>query len=286
MAKIIVADPHGFCFGINRAIKIAQDTSKKYSGKKIYFLGELVHNQHVVDWLESELKIETVHSIKEIPQDSVVIFRAHGVSPNIYQQSKDKNLTIIDASCPLVLKSHQMVKKLTSENKKIIFLCNKTDHDETIGIVGENPNLITPVTLTKIFDHQINNPKNTVILTQTTLSTLETQKALNFLKNKYPPLTVLPHICQATTERQQEIIKLAKKYKFVIIVGSPTSANSNSLRSVAESVGAKSYIVDNASELNSDWFIGVENIAISSGASTPEDVLNQVIKKIQEIIHQ
>jgi len=140
--------------------------------------------------------------------------------------------------------------------------------------------------LAQIFDYQINNPKNTVVITQTTLSTLETQKALDFLKNKYPEITIFPHICQATTERQQTIIKLAKKYHFVIIVGAPTSANSNSLRSVAESVGAVSYIVDNASQINPKWFTGQKNIVISSGASTPKDILDQVIEKIKEFTRQ
>lgn len=285
MPNIIVADPHGFCFGITRAIDLAKNTAKN-STKPIFFLGELVHNQHVVDWLENELKIKTVQSLDEIPINSVVIIRAHGAAPQIYQQAKDKNLEIVDASCPLVLRSHDTVKKLSEQQKNIIFLCNKIDHDETVGVVGEAPEFITPVTLENIFNFDIKNPNNTIVVTQTTLSTIETQKALDFIKNKYPEITILPHICQATTDRQKTIIDLAKKYKFVIIVGAPTSANSNSLRSVAESVGAKSYIVDNASELNSDWFVGVEDIAISSGASTPEDVLNQVIDKIKEITHQ
>lgn len=285
MPNIIVADPHGFCFGITRAIDLAKTTSKN-STKSIYFLGELVHNQHVVDWLENELKIKTVQSLDEIPSNSVVIIRAHGASPIIYQQAKDKNLEIVDASCPLVLRSHDTVKKLSQQKKDVIFLCNKIDHDETVGVVGEAPEFITPVTIENISKFNIKNPENTIVVTQTTLSTLETQKALDFIKNKYPEITILPHICQATTDRQKIIIDLAKKYKFVIIVGAPTSANSNSLRSVAESVGAKSYIVDNASELNPDWFVGVENIAISSGASTPEDILNQVIKKIKEITRQ
>jgi 4-hydroxy-3-methylbut-2-enyl diphosphate reductase len=283
MAKIIVARPHGFCFGINRAIKISQDTAKKYPDKSIYFLGELVHNQHVVDWLEKKLNIKTIHSLDQIPKNSVVIFRAHGVSPDVYQQAKKRSLEIVDASCPLVLRSHKTVKKLSKDRKNIVFLCNKVDHDETIGVVGEAPNLVTPVTLDRALDYQISDPKNTVVLTQTTLSTLETKKTLDFLQKKYPEITILPHICQATTERQTAIINLAKKYKFVIIVGSPTSANSNSLRSVAESVGALSYIVDNASQVKSKWVIGQENIVLSSGASTPEDILNKVVEKIKDI---
>ena len=282
MINIIVATPHGFCFGITRAIDIAANTTKK-SKKPIFFLGELVHNQHVVDWLETKFKIKTVQSLDDIPPGSVVIIRAHGASPDVFQQAKNRGLEIVDASCPLVLRSHQTVKQLASQKKQIIFLCNKVDHDETIGVVGEAPKLVIPVTIENIFDYIPKNPKNTAVMTQTTLSTVETQKALLFIKDKYPEITILPHICQATTDRQNAIIELAQKYKFVIIVGSPTSANSNSLKSVAESSGAKAFIVDNASQLNPNWFKDQKNVAISSGASTPESVLNEVIEKIKEI---
>ncbi len=282
MINIIVANPHGFCFGITKAIDIATKTSKNQK-KPIFFLGEIVHNQHVVNWLEKELKIKTVQSLDEISSDSVVIIRAHGASPTVFQQAKDKGIEVVDASCPLVLRSHQTVKGLAFEKKQIIFLCNKVDHDETVGVVGEAPQFTTPVTLDDIFNYPINNPKNTVIMTQTTLSTIETKKALDFIKKKYPQVTILPHICQATTDRQTVIIDLAKKYKLVIIVGSPTSANSNSLKSVAQSVGATAYIVDNASELQSEWFLNQKNVVLSSGASTPESVLNEVVEKIRQI---
>ena len=284
MINIIVATPHGFCFGITKAIDIASNTSQNTKAN-IFFLGELVHNQHVVDWLETKYKIKTVQCLNDIPTGSIVIIRAHGASPDIFEQAKVKGLKIVDASCPLVLRSHQTVRQLTSQKKQIIFLCNKTDHDETVGVVGEAPRYITPVTLENIFDYSIDNPKNTIIMTQTTLSTIETKKAIDFIKNKYPQVTVLPHICQATTDRQKAIINLAKKYKFVIIVGSPTSANSNSLKSVAVSSGATAYIVDNATELKQGWFNNKKNVVLSSGASTPESVLNEVIEKIKKITH-
>ena len=282
MINIIVANSHGFCFGITRAIDIATKTSQN-KNKPIFFLGELVHNQHVVDWLETSLKIKTVQSLDDIPSGSIVIIRAHGAAPVVYQQAKDRGLKIVDASCPLVQKSHQTVKDLVGQGNHIIFLCNKIDHDETVGVVGESPKSITPVTIENIFNFIPQNPKNTVVMTQTTLSTIETQKALDFIKQKYPQITILPHICQATTDRQNAIINLTKNYKFVIIVGSPTSANSNSLKSVAQSSGATAYIVDNASQLNPDWFINQKNVVISSGASTPESVLEAVIEKIKEI---
>ena len=284
MINLHIAVPHGACFGINRAIDLAKETAEKYS-ENVYFLGELVHNQHVVDWLESELKIKTVQSLDQIPRGSVVIIRAHGAPPQTFKQATIKGLTIVDATCPLVLKSHQTVINLSNQNKKIIFICNSITHDETIGVVGENPNYITPVAIENASTLEISNPADYIVMTQTTLSTIETKEALDFLKNKYPEITILPHICQATTDRQNAVIKLAKTCTLIIIVGSPTSANSNSLKKVAESSGAISYIVDNSSELNPNWFQNHQEIGISSGASTPESILEDVVSKIRNLIN-
>jgi 4-hydroxy-3-methylbut-2-enyl diphosphate reductase len=285
MPNIFIASPHGFCFGINRAINLAKNTAKN-STKPIFFLGELVHNQHVVNYLESDLKIKTVQSLSQIPKDSVVIIRAHGATPQIFQQAQEMGLEIVDASCPLVLQSHQTVKDLAAQKNDIIFLCNKIDHDETVGVVAESPDFATPLTPQNILTFDIKNPSNTILLTQTTLSTIETKDTLEFIKNKYPEISILPHICQATSDRQFAVIELAKKCSLIIIVGSPTSANSHSLQEVAKSSGAISYIIDNSSELNSNWFIDHQNIGISSGASTPEAILDEVIEKIKTIIPQ
>ncbi|MFA6184668.1 MAG: 4-hydroxy-3-methylbut-2-enyl diphosphate reductase [Candidatus Shapirobacteria bacterium] len=281
MINLHIATSHGFCFGINRAINLAKETSEKYS-KNIYFLGEIVHNQHVVDWLESELDIKTVQSINDIPKGSVVIIRAHGAPPSTFNQATTKGLTIIDASCPLVLKSHQTVINLKNQNKKIIFVCNSITHDETIGVVGEDPSSVIPITIKDITNFIIDDPINYVVMTQTTLSTLETKNALDFLKNKYPKVTILPHICQATTDRQNTIIKLSQTCSLIIIVGSSTSANSNSLQKVAKESGTVSYIIDNVSEFNPKWLLGHQEIGISSGASTPESILEEVIQEIKK----
>ena len=281
MPNLHIATSHGFCFGINRAINLAKKTSEKYS-KNIYFLGEIVHNQHVVGWLESELGIKTVQSINDIPKGSVVVIRAHGAPPLIFNQAATKGLTIIDASCPLVLKSHQTVINFKDKNKKIIFICNSITHDETIGVVGEDPSSVIPITIKDITNFIIDDPANYIVMTQTTLSTLETKSALDFLKNKYPKVTILPHICQATTDRQNAIIKLSQTCSLIIIVGSPTSANSNSLQKVAKESGAVSYIIDNVSEFNPKWLLGHQEIGISSGASTPESILEEVIQEIKK----
>jgi 4-hydroxy-3-methylbut-2-enyl diphosphate reductase len=283
--NIIITDPHGFCFGVDRAIKLAQESVKKID-KPIFLLGEIVHNQHVIDWLETDLKIKTVNTLDEIPNDSVVIIRAHGATPQIFKAAKDRGLVVIDATCPLVTKSHQIALNLIENNQKVIFLCSSINHDETVGIVGESPQFIIPLTLKDALNFEIKDPKNYTILTQTTLSTIETKEVVDYLKSKYPELNIAPHICAATTERQNAVIDLAKKYKFVIIVGAPSSANSNNLRKVAESVGAVAYIIDNASELKPDWFKDQKTVVVSSGASTPESVLSEVIEKIKVITHQ
>lgn len=282
--KIIIAEPHGYCgnnkFGVRGAIKIVQDTAKKYPGKT-YLFGEIVHNQHVVDWLEKKWGVKTVASLKHIPKTAVVIIRAHGVPPVIYQEAKKKGLKVVDATCPLVVQVHEKIKQLVKKGKKILYLASKPTHDEAVGVFGEAPKAIRLTVLKDLDKVKIRNPENTVVLTQTTLSILETKEKLDRLKKKYPKLTINPHVCLATTERQKAVIKLAKKTGFVIIVGSPTSSNSNRLRETAEKVGAKAYIVDTAKELNPIWFKEVEKVAVSSGASTPEWLLEKVVERIR-----
>lgn len=283
--KIIIAEPHGFCgnenFGVVRAIKVAQGAAR--TDKKVYLLGEVVHNQHVVTWLEKNHGVKTVHNLEEIPKGATVIIRAHGAVPSVYEEARKRGLQIIDATCPLVTQVHKEVKQLVAEGKQIIYLASDKNHDEAVGVAGEAPEAVTLTTLKKLDGIRIVDSANTVILTQTTLSILETKDTLERLKRKYPSLTIKPHICLATTERQKAIIDLAKKIGLVIIVGSPTSSNSKRLKEVAEAVGARAYLVDSPDELNPDWFKGIKRVAISSGASTPEWLLDKVIKKINSL---
>ena len=282
--KIIVAEPHGYCgnnqFGVQRAIKTVQDTAKKYPGKT-YLLGAVVHNQHVVDWLEEDYGVKTVDSLKEIPRGARVIIRAHGAPPEVYQKAKKRNLYIVDATCPLVRRAHEDVKKLAAEGKKILYIASKKDHDEAVGVAGEAPAVVELTTLKELDRLKIKEPKKTVVLTQTTLSILETKDALKRLKTRYPEITIRSHICMATTERQKAVIDLAKKTGLVVVIGHPTSSNSNRLREVAETAGARAYIVDTAEELKPKWFKKTKKVAVSSGASTPEWLLKEVIKKIK-----
>ncbi len=282
--EVIVAQPHGYCgnekFGVRGAIRIAQETAAKHPGNT-YLLGEIVHNQHVVDWLEKEYGVVTVQKLEEIPQGAAVIIRAHGAPPETYQQARKRGLKIVDATCPLVARVHQEVRELAKQGKEILYICSQSDYDEAIGVAGEAPAAVTLVSLQEIDQLHLKEPETTVILTQTTLSTLETESTLARLKEKYPELEIRPHICPATTERQQAVIYLAKKVGLMVIVGSPTSSNSNRLQEVAAAAGARAYIVDTAAEINPNWFTGREKVAVSSGASTPEWLLEEVVARIE-----
>lgn len=280
--KVIVAEAHGFCFGVERAIKLAQETAKKYP-KKTYILGEIVHNSRVVDDLKNNFGIKMVDSLDEIPSGGVVIIRSHGVSPRIYEEIKKRNLEFIDATCPMVMQVHEKVRKWAKENKQIIYIVSDINHDEAVGVYGEAPENIIMTTLKDINNLTVNNSNNTIVVTQTTLSVSETQEAFDFLKQKYPDLEMEPHICLATTERQKSVIKIAGESDKTIIVGSLASSNSRRLVETALGTGKKAYIVESAFDLKPEWFEGVEVVGVSSGASTPEDLLDEVIEKIKAI---
>lgn len=286
MKKIIVAQPHGYCgndnYGVLAAIKIAQETAQKYP-RQTYLLGEIVHNQHVVDWLEKKHGVKTVQTLDQIPQGATVIIRAHGASPKTYQQAQAKKLHLVDATCPFVAQVQKEVQKLSQAGKIILYLASDKTHDEALGVASQAPASVIVITLKEIDQITLAHPEKTVVLTQTTLSVLETQEALQKLRQKYPQVSVKPHICLATTQRQKAVINLAQKTKFVIIVGSPQSSNSNRLQEVAEKVGSQAFIVDTAADLNPGWFKNVSTVGISSGASTPEWLLEAVIEKIKKL---
>lgn len=286
--EVVWADKYGFCAGVSRAIKMAKEAGQKAreeTSGPVHALKELVHNRHVVDGL-SNLGIQTVQSLEEIPndvEDATVIVQAHGVTPKVYEEAKARNLKVVDATCPLVAQSHKRVKALAGQGKKILYISSEPTHDEAVGVAGEAPDDVTVTTLKELNKVRIDKPEDIVVLTQTTLSVLETGKALENLKNKYPEITIEPHICLATTERQEAVIKLARDIGFVVVVGSPTSSNSKRLREVAEAAGAQAYIVDTAEELKPEWFKGIKKVGVTSGASTPEDLLEAVVERIKNL---
>jgi len=287
LLEIDIIEPHGFCgnengFGVTRAVALATQTATKYPGK-VYMLGEIVHNQHVVDQLEHKHGIKTVACVADLPDGAVVIIRSHGTTLETRKALEEEKFTIIDATCPLVANAHRDVVKYAQEGKTIIYIASDIDHDEAVGVASEAPDKVIITTLDKILGLEIKYPEKTVILTQTTLSVLDTKDILQVLKEKYPELTIKPHICMATTQRQAAVIEAAHTHTLIIIVGSPTSSNSNRLREVAEKTGARAYIVDNSTDLEKSWFIGHKSVAVSSGASTAEETFLEVVEKIRHL---
>lgn len=285
--EVKVAQPHGICgnelgFGVAHAIYLARETGRREPGQT-YLLGEIVHNPHVGEMLAKEYGVKTVASLEEIPDSATVVIRAHGAVPETYQKAKAKGLKVVDATCPIVAQVHRLVKQLTIKGKNILYIASDYHHDEALGVVGEAPDKVTLTVLKDLEKVPIANPANTVVLTQTTLSTLETADKLTQLRKKYPSLTINPHICMATSDRQKAVMELAKKTKVIVIVGSPTSSNSKRLREVGEAVGAQAYMVDTAADLKADWFNGVKQVGVSSGASTPEEILEEVVEKIRNL---
>lgn len=268
--NVIIAAPHGFCGGVKRAIEIAQAANPINT----YLLGDIVHNDHVI----KSLKLKTVYQLNDIPANSSVIIRAHGASPKIYKEAKKRNLKIIDATCPLVLQVHDLVRK--NKDKNILYLVSDKSHDEAIGVVAQGTN-ITTYTLDEYKNIQVT--KNSILITQTTLSIGETEKIIKYLKNKFPFLKIFPNICPSTTARQLAVKKLTKTCDCILIVGSPKSSNSLRLYETAVSTKKPAYIVDNISEIKNEWFNNCHTIGISSGASTPEDILREVYEYLKAL---
>jgi len=282
--KLMLAQKYGPCMGVSRAIKLACKTGKKFPGKT-FLLGEIVHNQHVVTEIERKFSIHTVSDFAKIPKKTTVVIRAHGISPRLRRKLLKRKLRIVDATCPLVTKVHQVVKNYAKKGFRIIYLASEPTHDEAVGVKGEAQDKIKIVTLKDLSHLKIKNPARTVLLTQTTLSIIETERALKKLKAKFPLLKIEPHICPATMERQKAVINLAKKADLIVVVGSPTSSNSKRLKETAQRAGGKKamkvYLVDQAKELKPSWFKRIKLVGVTSGASTPNNVLQAVIKKIK-----
>lgn len=281
LKQVIIAHPHGYCGGVSHAIETALKANRE-NPHRTYVLGDLVHNDHVVAWLQRQ-GVQTIQSLDEIekPKGATLVIRAHGATPETFLGAKEIGLKIVDGTCPLVLQAHRKIKELKKKRKKVLYISSQPTHDEAIAAAAQAPEIVTLTTLKEINTVEIPHPENTVVVTQTTLSTLETKAALKRLKKKYPQLTIDPHICPATTQRQQAVIKLARKIGTVVIVGSAKSSNSNRLKEVAEVVDAHAHIVDTAKELNPSWFKGAQRVAVSSGASTPEWLLDEVVEKIK-----
>ncbi len=276
--KVLIAEPHGFCAGVARAVKAVEDTLE-FFGAPIYVKHEIVHNKHVVDAITKKGAI-TVEDLAEVPEGSVVVFSAHGSPRSHYEAAQVRKLYLIDATCPLVTKVHLEVVRFIKEGYQIIYIGHR-GHIEGIGVLAEAPGVDIPLveTILDVETLALPETEKMVYLTQTTLSIDETAEVIAALRKKYPSIVAPPleDICYATTNRQEAVKALAKSVPVVIVVGSATSSNSNRLRETAERAGARAYLVDDAAGLDSAWFEGVAVVGITAGASAPEDRIQEVI---------
>lgn len=276
--EIILAKTYGFCIGVERAIEIAKKVRKENNGE-VNVLKEIVHNPYVVNSLKGE-GIGSVSSLQKVKKGTI-IFSAHGVGPNIVEEAKKKDLRIVDATCPLVTKVHNLVKLLARKGYIIILVGDK-QHDEIIGVSGEAPKNIIVISRKEEIDSLSIDANRIAVITQTTLSIDDSAEIINLLKRKFPNIEVHNTICNATQLRQMAIKDLAKKVDLILVVGYPTSANSKRLVYVAKSCGKPSYLINNEKEINKEWFNGVKKVGITSGASTPDFIVNNVIKKLRK----
>ena len=279
--RVLLAAPRGYCAGVDRAVVTVEKALELY-GAPIYVRKEIVHNKHVVSTLE-ERGVIFVNETDEVPEGSTVVFSAHGVSPAVHEQAAQRNLKTIDATCPLVTKVHNEVKRFANEETEIL-LIGHNGHEEVEGTAGEAPGKVRIVDgLDEARTIQPTPGKKLVWLTQTTLSVDETMQSVAILKDRFPEIANPPSddICYATQNRQEAIKAIAPQADLVLVVGSKNSSNSVRLVEVALEYGAKAaYLVDYAKEVKSEWLAGVETIGVTSGASVPEILVDDLLKHL------
>lgn len=284
--EIVLANPRGFCAGVDRAIAIVNRALECFQ-PPIYVRHEVVHNKFVVDDLRQRGAI-FVDELDEVPDDNIVIFSAHGVSKAVQQEAARRGLKVFDATCPLVTKVHIEVTKYAREGVEAI-LIGHHGHPEVEGTMGQyDKNNGGEIYLVEneqdVAELQVKHPERVAFVTQTTLSIDDTAKVIDALRQKYPHIQGprKDDICYATQNRQDAVRDLAEKCDVVLVVGSPNSSNSNRLRELAERMGKTAYLVDNAEQLQPDWFQSNTKVGVTAGASAPEILIKQVIQRLQD----
>jgi 4-hydroxy-3-methylbut-2-enyl diphosphate reductase len=275
--RVILAAPRGYCAGVDRAVQTVEEALEEH-GAPIYVRKEIVHNKHVVSQL-SERGAIFVEEETEVPEGEIVVFSAHGVAPAVHERSAERRLRTIDATCPLVTKVHVEARKFASDGYTII-LVGHEGHEEVEGTMGEAPDSIVLVqTVEDAEQLELEDPDHVALITQTTLSVDETAEIIARLRERFPNI-VTPKsedICYATTNRQISVKEIAAECDLVLVIGSTNSSNSNRLVEVAREYGADSYLIDNHSQVDPAWLEGVETVGITSGASAPEELVEDLV---------
>jgi 4-hydroxy-3-methylbut-2-enyl diphosphate reductase len=280
---VLLAAPRGYCAGVDRAV-IAVEKALDHYGAPVYVRKEIVHNKHVVTGLEKRGAI-FVDEVDEVPEGSTLVFSAHGVSPAVVKASEARGLNTIDATCPLVTKVHREVQRFAAEEYDILLIGHE-GHEEVEGTAGEAPDHVQLVDGKEGIDNaKVKDPKKVIWLSQTTLSVDETMETVLKLREKFPTLQNPPSddICYATQNRQVAIKKVGSESDLVLVIGSANSSNTVRLVEVALEAGAKAaYRIDYASEIKEEWFEGVETVGVSSGASAPEELVDEVLEYLEK----
>ena len=281
--RVLLAAPRGYCAGVDRAV-IAVEKALDHYGAPVYVRKEIVHNKHVVTGLEKRGAI-FVDEVDEVPEGSTLVFSAHGVSPAVVKASEARGLNTIDATCPLVTKVHREVQRFAAEEYDILLIGHE-GHEEVEGTAGEAPDHVQLVDGKEgIENAKVKDPKKVIWLSQTTLSVDETMETVLKLREKFPTLQNPPSddICYATQNRQVAIKKVGSESDLVLVIGSANSSNTVRLVEVALEAGAKAaYRIDYASEIKEEWFEGVETVGVSSGASAPEELVDEVLEYLEK----
>lgn len=283
--KVLLANPRGFCAGVDRAIEIVERALDQL-GAPIYVRHEVVHNRPVVEKLKAKGAI-FLDDISEVPQGATLIFSAHGVSQSVRQLARERQFNLFDATCPLVTKVHMEVARYAKNNVECI-LIGHAGHPEVEGTMGQYQNKDAGIYLVETVNDveklNLKNANQCAYVTQTTLSVNDAAEIVTALKNKFPTIqcSKKEDICYATTNRQEAVTQLAKMCDVMIVVGSRESSNSNRLKELAERLGCRAYLLDDPNEMKRDWFDTVEIVGVTAGASAPEDLVQQVVAKLRE----
>jgi 4-hydroxy-3-methylbut-2-enyl diphosphate reductase len=281
--KLFLSKPRGFCAGVERAIDTVKRAIEIW-GAPIYVKHEIVHNSHVLEELKA-LGAVFIEDLSLVPSGSRLVFSAHGVPPDLREEAKRLNLITIDATCGLVTKVHSAAKRFAEQGYQIILIGHR-NHVEVIGTAGEAPLVTTIVeTVADVEKLFFNSDQKVVYLTQTTLSLDDVEDIVAALKKRYPKIESMPSssICYATQNRQMALRRIVPLVDLVLAVGDPKSSNSNRLREVAQKRGIRSYLVDHASVIQKEWLEGIQAIAMTAGASTPEMIVQECVQRLREL---
>jgi len=273
---VTLSSPRGFCAGVVRAIEIVEICLERF-GSPVYVRHEIVHNKYVVDDLRRK-GAAFVEELDEVPDNATVVFSAHGVAPTVWAEANRRGLNVIDATCPLVTKVHLESTKFAQKGYSVIVVGHE-GHPEVIGTMGQSPavsRLVATVEEAEAVD--VDDPGRVVALTQTTLSVEDTRDVIEVLKRRFPKMVARNDICYATTNRQVAVSALARKVDLVLVIGAQNSSNCSRLREVAEQLGVPAHLVDDAASIDPAWLEDIEHVGVTSGASTPETLVQEVVE--------